>query len=97
MGQRLVSPRGQLLCPAGPAPPGLARDMKTPPEGGALEHRQMGSNWTYRTSLAPPLEDTRRGGASFGAGPGSQPSGRTALLRTLSMGLRGEEIRGHTG
>jgi len=33
--------------------------MKTPPEGGALEHRQMGSNWTYRTSLA-----TRFGGSS---------------------------------
>jgi len=29
--------------------------MKTPPEGGALEHRQMGSNWTYRTSLATPF------------------------------------------
>src|SRR5947209_17632080 len=46
---------GTIAVPCRSCTPGLARDMKTPPEGGALEHRQMGSNWTYRTSLATPF------------------------------------------
>src|SRR6059058_1359269 len=43
---------GTIAVPWRSCAPVLAREMKTPPEGGALEHRQMGSNWTYRTSLA---------------------------------------------
>ncbi len=46
---------GTIAVPCRSCAPGLARDMKTPPERGALEHRQMGSNWTYRTCLATPF------------------------------------------